>query len=186
MNFNGLRTKIEVHGPVLFKWPPQRCYNHPRRMIVMKELKSYNALNSAVPSIPRRAQNGFGPVCSAILVQLSGGLAKRCARRRLHNWSKFTAMLYATVALVYTGCAGISNPLLSSGPAPRVEDCAMIQRATPTSYVCDGKIYTSIQLDEIRNGQQVQLSETASHGQFPNNVTTPTGNFGNYPKPAAQ
>jgi hypothetical protein len=170
---------------VVFNWPPQRCRNHRRTVIVMKKLKSYNALNSAAPNIPWRAQNGSGPLRGTILKQLFGRLAKRSACRRFHDWPKFTEMLYATVALIYTGCAGISNPLLSSGPAPRVEDCAMIQQATPTRYVCDGKVYTSVQLTEIRNGQQLQLSEAASHGQFPNNVTTPTGNFGNYPKPGA-
>ena len=44
------------------------------------------------------------------------------------------------------------NPFLSYGPQPRVEDCAQIQQATPTKYVCDGKPYTSVQLTDIRNG----------------------------------
>lgn len=65
-------------------------------------------------------------------------------------------MIPATVlALALVGCAG-RNPVLSSGPAPRVEDCVQIQQATPTKYVCDGKLYTSIQLAAIRNGKQVQ------------------------------
>jgi hypothetical protein len=50
------------------------------------------------------------------------------------------------------GCAR-SNPFVSSGPGPRVEDCALIQQATPTRYVCGGKTYTSIQLTDIRNGK---------------------------------
>jgi len=83
-------------------------------------------------------------------------------------------------ALVSYGCAGSSNPLLSSGPHPRVEDCALVQQATPSRYVCGGKIYTSVQLDEISNGQPVELSQQASHGAFPGEVISPTGNFGTY------
>ncbi|HKV55380.1 MAG TPA: hypothetical protein VJN94_12150 [Candidatus Binataceae bacterium] len=56
----------------------------------------------------------------------------------------------------------------------------MIQQATPTRYVCGGKIYTSVQLDEIRNGHQVELSEQAAHGGLPGGVANPTGNFGSY------
>jgi hypothetical protein len=87
--------------------------------------------------------------------------------------------------LICSGCGGLTNPLLSSGPHPRVEDCAMVQQATPTRYVCDGKIYTSVQLDEISEGQRVRLSEQASHGAFPGNVISPTGNFGTYPQGGA-
>jgi hypothetical protein len=50
------------------------------------------------------------------------------------------------------GCA-LRNPLLSYGPQPRVEDCAQIQQATPSKYICDGKQYTSVQLSDIRNGK---------------------------------
>jgi hypothetical protein len=56
--------------------------------------------------------------------------------------------------LALSGCAG-RNPLLSYGPHPRVEECAQIQQATPTKYICDGKAYTAVQLSDIRNGQTV-------------------------------
>jgi hypothetical protein len=49
------------------------------------------------------------------------------------------------------GCA--TNPLLSSGPEPRVEDCALIQQATPSRYVCGGKTYTAVQLSDIRTAK---------------------------------
>jgi len=63
--------------------------------------------------------------------------------------------LAAIIAVLASpGCAG-RNPLLSYGPHPRVEDCAQIQQATPTKYICDGKTYTSVQLSDIRNGQTV-------------------------------
>jgi hypothetical protein len=52
-----------------------------------------------------------------------------------------------------TGGCAVRNPLLSSGPQPRVEDCAQIQQATPSKYICDGKQYTSVQLSDIRNGK---------------------------------
>jgi len=65
-------------------------------------------------------------------------------------------MIVSTVvALALVGCTP-RNPILSSGPSPRVEDCVQIQQATPTKYVCGGKLYTSVQLAAIRNGQQVQ------------------------------
>jgi hypothetical protein len=60
----------------------------------------------------------------------------------------------STMLLALGGCAG-RNPLRSYGPHPRVEDCAQIQQATPTKYICDGKPYTSVQLSDIRNGQAV-------------------------------
>jgi hypothetical protein len=90
------------------------------------------------------------------------------------------AVLAMAAALMYWGCAGVNNPLLSSGPHPRVEDCAIVQQATPTRYVCNGKIYTSVQLDEISKVKQVQLSQQAVQGAFPGNSITPTGNFGTY------
>lgn len=62
---------------------------------------------------------------------------------------EITAAAIALLAL--SGCSG-RNPLLSYGPHPRVEDCAQIQQATPTKYICDGKPYTSVQLTDIRNG----------------------------------
>jgi hypothetical protein len=34
-----------------------------------------------------------------------------------------------------------------------VEECAQIQQATPTRYVCNGKTYTSVQLADIRTGK---------------------------------
>jgi hypothetical protein len=39
---------------------------------------------------------------------------------------------------------------MSSGPEPRVEDCALIQQATPARYVCGGKTYTAVQLSDLR------------------------------------
>lgn len=61
-------------------------------------------------------------------------------------------MVASIVIFALSGCAG-RNPLLSYGPHPRAEDCAQIQQATPTKYICDGRPYTSVQLSDIRNGQ---------------------------------
>jgi len=44
-----------------------------------------------------------------------------------------------------------------SAPTPRVEDCALIQQATPSRYVCNGKVYTAVQLTDVRNGKQVDV-----------------------------
>jgi len=49
------------------------------------------------------------------------------------------------------GCSG-QNPIMSSGPRPRVEDCMLLQQATPARFVCNGKVYTAVQLSDIRNG----------------------------------
>jgi hypothetical protein len=64
-----------------------------------------------------------------------------------------SAILGSLLTLVLAGCSG-RNPFLSYGPTPRAEDCAQIQQATPTKYVCGGKIYTSVQLTNIRDGKQ--------------------------------
>ena len=61
-------------------------------------------------------------------------------------------LMLATLTLLPSGCAVHNNPVLSSGPAPRVEDCAQLQQATPTKYFCGGKTYTAVQLAAIRNG----------------------------------
>jgi hypothetical protein len=61
----------------------------------------------------------------------------------------FVFCAIAGLAAHASACA-FSNALVSSGPSPRVEDCAPIQQATPSRWVCGGKVYTSIQLTEIR------------------------------------
>jgi hypothetical protein len=67
---------------------------------------------------------------------------------------KFLALMLAAAPFVLAAC-GMSNPILSSGPTPRVEDCMMIGQGTPARFACppDGKIYTSIQLADIRTGK---------------------------------
>ena len=65
------------------------------------------------------------------------------------NWSGKRAL--AALTLFYSACA-VTNPVLSSGPSPRVEDCMLLQQATPTKYVCGGKTYTAVQLANIREG----------------------------------
>ena len=66
--------------------------------------------------------------------------------------TRIRTLVVSAALLMLAGCAGRS-PLLSYGPHPRVEECAQIQQATPTKYICDGKQYTSVQLSDIRNGQ---------------------------------
>ena len=73
----------------------------------------------------------------------SGRLVRRLRRR----W-----IFAAFAAQLLVGCS-MGNPIMSSsGPGPHAEDCAIIQQATPTKYVCNGKVYTSIQLANIRTG----------------------------------
>ena len=61
-------------------------------------------------------------------------------------------LLAAIAALALPGC----SLFLSSGPSPRVEDCAELRQATPAKYYCGGKIYTSVQLAAIRNGKTAE------------------------------
>jgi len=67
---------------------------------------------------------------------------------RKSNW-----LVLASSILVFSGCA-MRNPIMSTGPGPRVEDCIQLQQATPTKYFCQGKTYTAVQLADIRNGRQ--------------------------------
>ncbi len=70
------------------------------------------------------------------------------SKRLLHVGS-----LVAGFALLgLAGCSFQSNPIMSSGPTPRVEDCMLLQQATPAKFVCNGKTYTAVQLSDIRNG----------------------------------
>jgi hypothetical protein len=71
------------------------------------------------------------------------GLSNRPLRASLIVVGLATAML--------SGCAS-RNPLVSVGPEPRVENCMLLQQATPAKFVCDGKTYTAVQLTDIRNG----------------------------------
>jgi hypothetical protein len=77
----------------------------------------------------------------------------RLSAKRQGSFRAVSAILGSLLTLAISGCSG-RNLFLSSGPAPRVEDCAQIQQATPTKYVCGGKIYTSVQLTNIRDGKQ--------------------------------
>ena len=70
-----------------------------------------------------------------------------------HATTRCRALLSAGLLLVLAGCsAGNPFSLLSAGPSPRVEDCMLLQQATPTKYVCGGKTYTAVQLADIRKG----------------------------------
>ena len=66
--------------------------------------------------------------------------------------AKLIAFALMASTLAMTGCADMS--VLSSGPTPRAEDCALIRQATPAQFVCgDHKTYTAVQLADIRTGK---------------------------------
>jgi hypothetical protein len=71
------------------------------------------------------------------------GLSKRPLRVDL--------LIAAFAMLGLAGCS-FQNPLSSSGPEPRVENCMLLQQATPARFVCNGKTYTATQLSDIRTG----------------------------------
>jgi hypothetical protein len=171
-------------------WPRQMSQESGNPIIeeVKQSMKTIERLNHSKIAIRRsfRAEHAqSNPIHRRLRAQAFGRLASLGARQFLRKCSDCAAVLFGALALVCSACAGSSNPVLSSGPHPRVEDCALVQQATPTRYFCDGKIYTSVQLDEISKGQQVQLSEQASHGALPGNVIGPTGNFGTYRSPGS-
>jgi hypothetical protein len=70
--------------------------------------------------------------------------------RERPNWMTVVGFLLAYC--FFCSACGTSNPILSSGPTPRVEDCMLLHQATPTRYVCSGKTYTSVQLAATRQG----------------------------------
>ena len=77
---------------------------------------------------------------------------------RVCSAAKTTAFI--AMAISISACAITGNPPFLSNlaaPSPRVEDCALIQQATPSRYVCNGKVYTAVQLADIRSGKQVDV-----------------------------
>ena len=64
----------------------------------------------------------------------------------------------ALAAVALGGCSFFNGFFAGSGPdsgtGPHVANCTLIQQATPTLYVCDGKTYTATQLYDIRHGSQ--------------------------------
>ena len=70
----------------------------------------------------------------------------------LSNRPLQACLLVAGIAVLgLTGCSASRNPFISQGPEPRVEDCMLLQQATPAKFVCNGKTYTAVQLSDIRN-----------------------------------
>jgi hypothetical protein len=61
----------------------------------------------------------------------------------------------ALAAIALSGCSFFAGAGPDSGPGPHVANCTLIQQATPTLYVCNGKTYTATQLYDIRRGNQV-------------------------------
>ena len=69
------------------------------------------------------------------------------SKRPLH-----VGLLIAGFAMLGLAGCSFQDPIMSSGPEPRVEDCMLLQQATPAKFVCNGKTYTATQLSDIRNG----------------------------------
>jgi hypothetical protein len=43
-----------------------------------------------------------------------------------------------------------------NGPPPKAEDCAITNSGSPTKYVCNGKTYTTFQLNKMRMDYEKQ------------------------------
>jgi hypothetical protein len=83
--------------------------------------------------------------------------------------SQFLKMSIAAGAIALT-LAGCSSRTSSGGfpppgaamvngkpwPPPRVQDCTMIQSSSPTRYACNGKVYTTFDLNRMRMAYEKQ------------------------------
>jgi hypothetical protein len=85
--------------------------------------------------------------------------------------SQFVKMSIAAGAIALT-LAGCSSSSSTSGggfpppgaamvngkpwPPPRVQDCTLIQSSSPTRYVCNGKVYTTFDLNRMRMAYEKQ------------------------------
>ena len=65
----------------------------------------------------------------------------------------------AAMTLALTGCSvmpsfgNLSTQQASAsslGPQPRVQNCGIVSISSPTKYVCNGKVYTSFDLANLR------------------------------------
>jgi len=72
-----------------------------------------------------------------------------------------TAIAAGAITVMLAGCSTKSSATFPSpgaamangqptGPPPNVLDCTMTKQASPTTYVCNGKTYTSFQLTQMR------------------------------------
>lgn len=49
-----------------------------------------------------------------------------------------------------------------SDPPPRVQDCGIVTISTPNKYICNGKVYTSYQLQQLREKAAAQAAANAA------------------------
>jgi hypothetical protein len=71
-----------------------------------------------------------------------------------------TGMAGCALLIIVGGCSGTSMtwPITQPSPAmtadgkpiPRVQDCLSIKQATPSQFVCNGKVYTANELRKLR------------------------------------
>lgn len=79
---------------------------------------------------------------------------------RQHFW--FRCIGTPAIVFVFAGCAVVTSSLSTSnnpgpqavstphGLPPLVQDCGIVGISSPTKYVCDGKVYTSVELARLR------------------------------------
>ncbi len=69
--------------------------------------------------------------------------------RRMRRTAAFAAAMFFT-----TGCAAVT-PLgklqTSATDPPRVQNCGIVAISSPSKFACNGKVYTSFQLAELRD-----------------------------------
>ncbi len=83
-----------------------------------------------------------------------------------------TGLAASTLLTTLGGCAGSSLAWPTSSPAaptyespgklfPSAQNCINIKQATPSQFVCNGKMYTGLQLRVIRENAAKGISPTS-------------------------
>ncbi len=78
-----------------------------------------------------------------------------------HPRAFLTALAGGALLITLSGCAGRTVNWPTTQPAapameasgkrfPRAQDCLNIKQATPSQFVCNGKVYTANQLRDLR------------------------------------
>jgi hypothetical protein len=96
-----------------------------------------------------------GPNCAGSSARIQGVATMKYPRAFL------TRLAACALLITLSSCAGTSLNWPSTQPAapamtssgetfPRAQDCLNIKQATPTIFVCNGKVYTANQLRDMR------------------------------------
>jgi len=71
-------------------------------------------------------------------------------------WRRGLALASAVLAMGLCGCSamapvGGAPQASATAPPPLVQDCGIASIGSPSTYACDGKVYTSFALTKLRS-----------------------------------